>query len=188
MISSSNHVYQSKKASNLKQMNNNNQISSQGATKGLLSKQMNDEVSSQYNDQTNNGSVSRESHKKNQYSTNIKSNYKNLVGSMDKDYVNKHKVSNLDVEVFQSNQNKTTEQKYVELKMKYNDLLNKHLFLAAQQTEDNRAYFGGKNQKTNVSAGPKSPNQSAYQQAVSQLKFPGDDMKQGNQYKPMTQV
>ena len=37
----------------------------------------------------------------------------------------------IDLEIFNSNQNKTTEQKYAELKLKYNDLLNKHLFLAA---------------------------------------------------------
>jgi hypothetical protein len=35
------------------------------------------------------------------------------------------------LEVFESNQNKTTEQKYAELKLKYNDLLNKHMYLAA---------------------------------------------------------
>jgi len=36
IISSANHVYQSKKAVNLKSMTSNNQVSSQGATKGLL--------------------------------------------------------------------------------------------------------------------------------------------------------
>ena len=36
IISSANHVYQSKKAANLKAMTSNNQVSSQGATKGLL--------------------------------------------------------------------------------------------------------------------------------------------------------
>lgn len=45
----------------------------------------------------------------------------------------------IDHELFKSSQNKTTEQKYAELKMKYNDLLNKHLNLAAQKTVDNRS-------------------------------------------------
>ena len=44
----------------------------------------------------------------------------------------------VDLEIFNSSQNKTTEQKYAELKMKYNDLLSKHFALAAQKTEDNR--------------------------------------------------
>jgi hypothetical protein len=44
----------------------------------------------------------------------------------------------VDLEVFNSSQNKTTEQKYAELKTKYNDLLSKHFALAAQKTEDHR--------------------------------------------------
>ena len=42
----------------------------------------------------------------------------------------------MELEVFNSSQNKTTEQKYAELKQKYNDLLSKHFALAAQKTED----------------------------------------------------
>lgn len=38
VISSVNHVYQNKKTANLKAMNNNSSISSQGATKGFLNK------------------------------------------------------------------------------------------------------------------------------------------------------
>jgi len=30
------------------------------------------------------------------------------------------------------------EQKYAELKVKYNDLVSKHMYLVAQKTEDNR--------------------------------------------------
>ena len=52
----------------------------------------------------------------------------------DVDFVN----NQIDIEVFNSSQNKTTEQKYAELKLKYNDLLSKHFALAAQKTEDNR--------------------------------------------------
>lgn len=56
----------------------------------------------------------------------------------------------MDLDVFQSNQNKTTEQKYAELKMKYNDLLNKHLNLAAQKTVDSRSKPTSKQPKQNV--------------------------------------
>lgn len=38
VISSTNHVYQNKKAANLKAMNNNNSLSTHGATKGFLNK------------------------------------------------------------------------------------------------------------------------------------------------------
>jgi hypothetical protein len=44
----------------------------------------------------------------------------------------------VDLEIFNSSQNKTTEQKYAELKLKYNDLLSKHFALVAQKTEDHR--------------------------------------------------
>ena len=44
----------------------------------------------------------------------------------------------IDLEIFNSSQNKTTEQKYEELKLKYDDLLSKHFALAAQTTEDLR--------------------------------------------------
>lgn len=95
-------------------------------------------------------------HKKNQYSTIVKSNYKNLVESLSEDMeqeeavVNLQQSNHMDLDVFQSNQNKTTEQKYAELKMKYNDLLNKHLNLAAQKTVDNRSKPTSKQPKQHV--------------------------------------
>ena len=48
-------------------------------------------------------------------------------------------VRQIELEVFESNQNKSTEQKYAELKMKYNELLNKHLNLAALKADSQRA-------------------------------------------------
>ena len=93
-------------------------------------------------------------HKKNQYSTIVKSNYKNLVSDTTSipgmEFGNEYSENGdskqtplVDLEIFNSSQNKTTEQKYAELKLKYNDLLSKHFALAAQKTEDNRDKFKG---------------------------------------------
>ena len=49
----------------------------------------------------------------------------------------------LDLEAFSGSQNKTTEQKYAELQLRFNDLTQKYVALAAQKTEDNRAYRAG---------------------------------------------
>jgi phage terminase large subunit-like protein len=85
----------------------------------------------------------------------VKSNYKNLVGDSvqgvgghrgaddlmgNQQFQQNSQNANpmIDLEIFNSSQNKTTEQKYEELKLKYDDLLSKHFALAAQTTEDLR--------------------------------------------------
>jgi hypothetical protein len=66
-------------------MSNNNQVSSQGATKGLLKYtkqpiQSTEQSNFMQMNKPNPNMVTGMGHKKNQYSTIVKSNYKNLVG------------------------------------------------------------------------------------------------------------
>lgn len=49
----------------------------------------------------------------------------------------------VDLEAFTGSQNKTTEQKYAELQLRFNDLTQKYVALAAQKTEDNRVHRAG---------------------------------------------
>ena len=76
----------------------------------------------------------------------------------------KKREANEEFDVFISSHNKTTEQKYAELKVKYNDLLSnftKHVALAAsQKTEDFRVDPGRKTKK----AGGKKSKQSLEKQ------------------------
>ena len=58
-----------------------------------------------------------------------------------------------DVEAFNSAQNKTTEQKYAELKLAYNDLLSKCHALAAQKTED-KPKISSRDAKRTISTQP----------------------------------
>ena len=76
----------------------------------------------------------------------------------------------MDLDVFNSSQNKTTEQKYADLKVKYNDLLNKHFALTSQQkTEDHRGKKIYQNNEMFVDDGslPFNPN-SNYPQTQQQ--------------------
>lgn len=49
----------------------------------------------------------------------------------------------LDLDAFSGSQNKTTEQKYAELQLRFNDLTQKYVALAAQKTEDRGLYREG---------------------------------------------
>lgn len=73
----------------------------------------------------------------------------------------------VDLDAFSGNQNKTTEQKYAELQLRFNDLTQKYVALAAQKTEDNRKQResdAAKDQKNS-----QQHSQSYYGQLDSQL-------------------